>query len=95
MLASWQGGFEWMPAATASGWSRDREENGDVTHLAVPRRPHGPGQSAADADGDHPRRLVSAGFPLARVWIMRQGTGRVLFQESGAPSGRRPPAPAC
>ena len=83
MLAQWQGGFEWMPAATVVGLEPDREENVDVTitqfHVGrMVRVNHGSTRTVTIGVG-----VVSAAFPLARFWVMRQGSGRVLFQESG------------
>lgn len=83
ILAQWQGGFEWMPAATVVGLEPDREENVDVTitqfHVGrMVRVNHGSTRTVTIGAG-----VVSAAFPLARFWVMRQGSGRVLFQESG------------
>lgn len=86
MLASWQGGFEWMPAAGVLGLEPDREENADVTlsqfHVGRMVRVN----SGSMRTVSIPEGIVSAAFPLARVWIMRQGTGRVMFQETGTPA---------
>lgn len=86
ILQSWQGGFEWMPAAGIMGLEPDREENGDVTlsqfHVGRMVRVN----SGSTRTVNIPEGIVSAAFPLARVWIMRQGSGRVLFQETGTPA---------
>lgn len=85
-LASWQGGFEWMPVSGVVGVEPDREENGDVTlgqfHVGRMVRVN----SGSTRTVSIPEGIVSASFPLARVWLMRQGTGRVLFQETGTPA---------
>jgi hypothetical protein len=83
MLAQWQGGFEWMPASTVAGLEPDREENVDVTvgqfHVGrMVRVNHGSNRTVTIGEG-----VVNASFPLARFWVMRQGSGRVLFQEAG------------
>lgn len=84
VLAGWQGGFEWMPAANVVGLEPDREENADFTlsqfHVGrMVRVNNGSTRTVTIPEG-----IVSAGFPLARVWIMRQGSGRVFFQEATA-----------
>ena len=83
MLAQWQGGFEWMPASTVAGLEPDREENVDVTvsqfHVGrMVRVNHGSNRTVTIGEG-----VLNASFPLARFWVMRQGSGRVLFQEAG------------
>lgn len=89
MLASWQGGFEWMPVGHVPGIETDREENGDASgnvtlsqfHIGrLVRVNHGQTRTVLIGEG-----IVSADYQLARIWIMRQGSGRVLFQETGTP----------
>ncbi|MEK0083437.1 glycosyl hydrolase family 28-related protein [Benzoatithermus flavus] len=86
VLTSWQGGFEWMPMGGVLGLEPDREENLSFTlsQLHVGRLVRV--NSGSDRTVSIPEGIVSAGFPLARLWIMRQGTGRVLFQETGSPA---------
>lgn len=88
--ASWQQtapfNFDWMPAACMLGVEPDREENTDVTisqfHVGrMIRVNHGSMRTVRIPEG-----VVSAAFPLARMWIMRQGSGRVLFAETGTPA---------
>jgi hypothetical protein len=86
LLTSWQGGFEWMPFAGVSGLEVDREENNDFTlsqfHVGRLIRVN----NGATRTVSIPEGIVSAACPLARMWIMRQGSGRVLFQEIGSPA---------
>ena len=83
ILSQWQGGFEWMPAGTVVGLEPDREENVDVTITQFHVGPDGARQPWLDPDRDHRHRRGQRRVPLARFWVMRQGSGRVLFQESG------------
>lgn len=93
IAASWQQAppysFDWMPAACTLGIEPDREENTDVTlsqfHIGRMVRVN----SGSTRTVSIPEGIVSPTFPLARMWIMRQGTGRVLFQET-PPGGPTP-----
>lgn len=91
ILTSWQNttppSFEWMPAACMLGVEPDREENNDFTvspfHIGRMVRVN----NSATRTVTIPEGIVTATFPLARIWIMRQGSGRVFFQETtGTPT---------
>ena len=67
MLTQWQGGFEWMPAATVVGLEPDREENVDVTisqfHVGrMVRVNHGSTRTVTIGTG-----VVSAALPAGAV----------------------------
>jgi hypothetical protein len=68
------------------GVEPDREENSDFAvgsfHVGRMVRVN----SGSTRTVSIPEGVVSATFPLARMWIMRQGSGRVLFQETGTPA---------